>query len=121
MSLHTDLIAAGLPVAGTAVEGTTVLFTRPLTPQETQTYERIVNPLEYRRTTAHLDASNIPNWATWTQDDLATYIAANLSAANVTAVANLADAKVMLAKQNAVIAALAKMVIALRDYTRIIE
>lgn len=121
MSFHDDLIAAGLPVLGTAVQGTTVLFTRPLTPQEAQTYERIVNPAEYRRMAAHTDASNIPSWATWTQDDLAAYVAANLSTANVAAISNLADAKTMIAKQNTVIGALAKMVLALRDYTRIIE
>lgn len=121
MSLQDDLIAAGLPVSGTAVQGTTVLFTRPLTQQETLVYERIINPAEYRRAAARVDANAIPNWATWAQADWDTYFNANLANSNVTAIANLADAKVMLAKQNAVINALAKMVIAVRDHTRIIE
>ena len=121
MTLHTDLIAAGLPVSGTAVAGQTVLFTRTLTQREEQIYESIVNPIQYRQERARIDANSIPDWATWTQAQWTTWFNANLANGNVTAIANLADAKAMLTKQNAVINNLAKMVIALRNHTRIIE
>lgn len=121
MSLDSDLKAAGLPVQGTAIAGQTVLFTRTLTPQEEATYESIVNPIIYRQAQARAEATAIPNWATWTHAQWSAYFNSNLANGNVTAIANLADAKLMLAKQNAVIDALAKMVIALRNHTRIIE
>lgn len=66
---------------------------------------------------ARMAAKNIPQWATWTQDGWATYFSGNLANGNVTGIGSLADAKLMLAKQNAAINALAKMVIALRDQT----
>lgn len=121
MSFHTDLIAAGLPVQGIAYEGVPVLFTRPLTPQEEATFESVASRVPNRQASARIDANLIPSWATWTQADWNTYFAANLANGSVTSIANLADAKVMLAKQNNVIDALAKMVIALRNHTRIIE
>jgi hypothetical protein len=43
-TLDEQLKAANLPVLGTAIEGTTVLFTRELTPAERDTYESIINP-----------------------------------------------------------------------------
>lgn len=115
MSLHTDLIAAGLPVNGTAIEGVTVLFTRPLTPAELQTYEAIVNPTRQKKIDAKNVIQNIPNWTNWTQADWNNYYTNNLANGNVTGIANLAEAKLLLAKQNTIINALAKTVIALRD------
>lgn len=44
MTLHSDLVAAGLPVNGTAIEGQTVLWTRALTPAELVIAEDIINP-----------------------------------------------------------------------------
>lgn len=121
MSLHDDLTAAGLPVAGTAVEGLTVLFTRPLTMQEQSIYERIINPTAYRQAAARVKANAISNWATWSETDWEEFFNANLGNGQVAAISNLADAKAMLVKQNTVINALARMVIALRDHTRITE
>lgn len=46
-TLDEQLKAANLPVLGTAIEGTTVLFSRDLTPAEQDTYESIVNPVWY--------------------------------------------------------------------------
>jgi hypothetical protein len=69
---------------------------------------------------ARTAAANIPNWATWTQTELQTWYDANLGNGNVDNITNLADAKVFMKKQNAAILRLAQMVIALRDYTRLI-
>jgi hypothetical protein len=123
MSLNDDLINAGLPVSGIAIEGTTVLFTRGLTLQELDKYESIINPAGYREKKAKSIAKAIPNWATWTQQDWATYFGANLSDteidAQVATISTLATAKTVIAimwkRQNKILDSLAKMEIAMRD------
>ncbi len=62
-------------------------------------------------------ARNIPNWATWTLADWTDYYNANISATQINLVGSLAEAKVILNKMSIVIDRLAKMEIALRDYT----
>jgi len=74
-----------------------------------------------RQTASKLNAQNIPSWATWSASDWATWYAANMNGTQITAIANLADAKVVLGKMSTAIDALSKMVIAMRDYIRIIE
>ena len=59
--------------------------------------------------------ANIPNWATWTEQDAIDWWTANLSDAQVDAITSLADAKELLKKQNAAIAAFARMLLAMRD------
>lgn len=60
-------------------------------------------------------AKNIPNWATWTQQQWNAWRDANISATQIDAIGNLADAKIMLTKMSTVLDNLAKMEIAIRD------
>ena len=60
-------------------------------------------------------ATDIPNWATWSVSDWETWRVDHLSDAQVDLIANLAQAKLMLKQQNAVIDKLAQLEIALRD------
>lgn len=57
----------------------------------------------------------IPGWATWSEAEALDWWTTNLSDAQVDAVANLADAKVILKRQNTAIRAMARMLIAMRD------
>ena len=68
-----------------------------------------------RKLAAHDQVKAIPNWATWAQADWATFYNANLSQTQITAITSLAEAKLMIAKQNTVLDAIVKMVLALRD------
>ncbi len=93
MSLHTDLIAAGLPVQGTAVVGQRVFYTRALTAPEEATAESIINPFAYKQSLASAFAVAIPNWATWTQAQWTTYYQANINGTQINAISNLAMRK----------------------------
>ncbi len=134
MTLHNDLIAAGLPVSGTAIEGTTVLFTRELTAQEAQTYESIVNPAAYRQASARADANAIPNWANWTEAEAQSWGMTNIGQplidgrANLPASLTLATTRVVILQIITILDAMwamqwamARMIIALRNHTRIIQ
>lgn len=68
-----------------------------------------------RRSASRTAAKNIPAWATWTQADWTAHFNANLSDEQADLVTTLAAARVMIKRQNTVINALAKMLIALRD------
>lgn len=114
MTMLDDLIAAGLPAID-AVPGSTPHFSRLLTLEEEVVRDSIVNKRAFRERSARLTAAAVPNWATWSQADWESYFNANLASGNVTSIANLADAKAMLTKQNTVINALAKIVLAMRD------
>ena len=120
-TLHEKLIAASLPVNGTAIEGQTVLFTRSLTGPEEVAYEMIVNPGRFKQIAARATAQAIPDWAAWTPEEWTTWRNANISSTQITAVANLADAKAIMQKMSTVIDNQAKMLIALRDHTRLTE
>lgn len=74
-----------------------------------------VDTIDQRYQAAKVTAKNIPNWATWTQADWTNWFNANISATQVSAIASLADAKVVLGKMATVLDSLAKMEIALRD------
>jgi len=74
-----------------------------------------------RQASSRLNAQNIPDWATWTAAQWQTWYSANMNGTQITAITNLADAKVVLGKMSTAIDALSKMVIAMRDYIRIIE
>jgi hypothetical protein len=77
----------------------------------------ILGSAELRRRAAKGVAGSIPNWAAWSQQDWTNHFDANLSDGQADLVVSLAAARVMIKRQNAVINALAKMVIALRDQT----
>lgn len=74
-----------------------------------------VDTILQRESAAKITAKAIPNWATWTQQDWATWRDANVSVTQINAVASLADAKVIMNKMATVLDSLAKMEIALRD------
>lgn len=116
MATLQELINAGLP-ALTTDGGVNASFSRELTAQENLIFLSIVNPEEYRKLQGRIDFGNLPNWATWTQAQWDSYFTTNLANGHVTAISNLAEAKLMLAKQNLVINNLAKAVIALRNRT----
>lgn len=71
--------------------------------------------IEARKAAAKTTAKNIPNWATWTPAQWTTFFNANLADAQVDLITNIATTKVMMKRQNAVIDAMAKMLMAVRD------
>ena len=74
-----------------------------------------LDPVAQRLQAAESNAKAVPGWATWDEAQFLDWFGSNLSDAQVDAVANLADAKVMLKKQNAGIRAMGRLLIALRD------
>lgn len=74
-----------------------------------------VDTVKQRRDAAQVNAKAVPGWASWDEAQFLSWFGSNLSDAQVDAVANLADAKVMLKKQNAAIRAMGRLLIALRD------
>lgn len=122
MSLQTDLVNAGLPVVLPVTEGVTVLFTRPLTAPEEDVYESIVNPVLYRQRQATIAANAIPGWASWTQVEFETWCTNNLMTdAQIDAATLSAALKANIKANNAFVRNAGKMIIALRNHTRIIE
>lgn len=120
MATLQELQNAGLPATWTD-GGVNAAFSEPLTEQQNLLFLSMVNQQEYRRLQARIDANEIPNWATWTQAQWTTYYNSNIGNGNIPAIGNLADAKAMLTKMAVVMDAQAKMIIALRNHTRIIE
>lgn len=100
-----------------------VVMSRDLTGPETTTLNGILaahDPVDYPvlvAAGAEASAAAIPNWATWTTAQWTAYFNANISGTQVSAIASLADAKVVLGKMSTVIDSLAKMEIALRNKT----
>lgn len=117
MATLQELQNAGLPAVWTDGGINAEFSGDGLTPEQNLIFLSIVNPEEYRKLQGRIDFGNLPNWATWTQAQWDTYFNANLANGHVTAISNLAEAKLMLAKQNLVINNLAKAVIALRNRT----
>jgi hypothetical protein len=64
---------------------------------------------------AHTQALNIPNWATWDEAAVLTWINAHTSATQVDAITNLATAKTVIADMCIQLRALSRMVVALRN------
>lgn len=121
MTILSDLQAA-LPGRTVADDGSGgFAFDQSLTQQEWDIVEAIIAPAKYRKRKARTDATNIPNWSTWTPAQWATYRDANVSAAQVNAITSLAEAKAFLLKLVPVVDAQAKMIIALRDHSEIVE
>ena len=76
---------------------------------------RVPSATELRYSSAKVTAKAIPNWATWTQAEWQTYFSANLSDAEADLVTSIAIARIMIKRQNTVINAMAKMLMAIRD------
>ena len=112
--IYDELLAAGLPVLD-AEPNVTPHFSRELTPAEEDVRDSIMNKPVFRQRKAKATAKTIPNWATWTQAQWATYFTNNLSDAEADLVTSLAAARVMIKRQNAVIANFGKIIIAIRD------
>jgi hypothetical protein len=114
MATLLELQNAGLP-ALTTDGGVHASFSRPLTDVENLLFLSMVNVEEYRKLQGREDFGDLPNWGTWTQAQWDTYFSANISSAQVAAIANLADAKVVLGKMSTVLNNQAKAIIALRN------
>lgn len=74
-----------------------------------------IDTIEQRSITAEAAARNVPGWSMWTEEQTLDWWNTNLSDAQVDAVANLADAKALMKKQNAALKAMARMLIAMRN------
>lgn len=126
MTIYDELIAAGLPVISADENGAIKMGVMNAEQKERyiqvlewyfqngpdwETYQRIKD----RELTAKTNASNIPGWALWDEQAALDWYNANLADGLVDNIGSLADAKVMLKKQNAAIQALGRMIIAIRD------
>jgi hypothetical protein len=131
---YAEIKAAGLPIETMSLpEGSLpgaiqfpdvwVLFNPALTAGQITTLNNLYaahDPVDYVALVAQgaeASAAAIPNWASWTLAQWNTYYNANISGTQVTAIATLADAKIVLGKMSTVIDSLAKMEIALRNKT----
>ncbi len=74
-----------------------------------------VDTASQRAEAADDDLRAIPGWATWTEAQALAWWTTNLADTQVDAVANLADAKALMKKQNAAIKSMARMLIAMRN------
>jgi hypothetical protein len=112
-----DLINVGLPAVSTDGNEATAdtLFSRELTAAEWQTYLSISDPDQAKQIAARAVAKAIPSWATWTQAEWQTYFVANLADTEADLVTSIAIARIMIKRQNTVINAMAKMLMAIRD------
>lgn len=128
MTLYEKLIAAGLPIESATEDGAvSVLPGIVLTDEQSQLMSDIcfehLRPVEYavtvsirnRLNAAKPFAKSIPNWATWTQEQLQTWWNNNLADAIVDGFSIPAGVKAMLKAQNAAILREGQMLIALRD------
>lgn len=118
--LGKELIAAGILHNGMSIFGEELEILLVNKNQAAQAQVVInahdgIDTIAQRQTAAKVTAKNVPNWATWSQQDWATWRDANVSATQINAVGSLADAKGILNKMSVVLDSLAKMEIALRD------
>lgn len=74
-----------------------------------------IDTASQRAEAADNDLRAIPGWATWTETQALAWWNTNLADTQVDAVANLADARALMKKQNAAIKSMARMLIALRN------
>jgi len=111
-----DLLNAGLPAISTDGNNgnASTQFSRPLTIAEIQTYLEISDPAAARSNSAGGDFAAIPNWATWSVSDFQTWWDANLSDAQVDALAIPAGAKTIMKAQNAAILREGKAIIIMK-------
>jgi hypothetical protein len=118
--LGKELVIAGIQHNGMSLFGTTleILLVDENQAAQAQTVINVhtgVDPIAQRYNAAESNARNVPSWATWTETQVVDWWNTNLSDAQVDAIANLADAKILMKKQNAGIKAMARMLIAIRD------
>lgn len=121
--LDGELRAAGIPIDGVGLtDGVVRVDYKPeATQQQKDLAVTIIQNHDpndlvlIRQNAAETLAASIPNWAGWSVQDWANYYSANISSTQINAVANLADAKVIMNKMATVIDSLAKMEIALRN------
>lgn len=118
--LGKELLTAGIQHNGMSLFGTTLEILLVDENQSTQAQTVInahtgIDSIAQRYNAAEGNARNVPSWATWTETQTLDWWTTNLSDAQVDAVANLADARALMKKQNAAIKAMARMLIAMRD------
>lgn len=116
-----DLINAGLPLDRIDPDGG-VYFTRSLTTEENQLFLTFADPALARAMQARFEANEIPFWSIWTYEQLDTWCDNNLMTdAQIDALTLNANLKTNLKANNAFVRNAGKMLIALRNHTRIIE
>lgn len=116
---YNKLVAAGLPVISATDDGF-ASFSRSLENGELRKYIQIVNPGEYtkliKQLAAKTIASGVPNWVTWTPEQLETWCNNNLMTdAAIDALSIPAALKTNVKANNAFTRNAGKMIIALRD------
>ncbi len=118
--LGKELVLAGIAHNGMSLLGETleILLVNDAQAPQAQTVVDAhtgVDTILQRWQGARATAQQIPNWATWTQQDWATWRDANVSATQINAIVTLVDARPILLKMAQVLDGLAKMELALRD------
>jgi len=118
--LGKELIAAGIQHQGMSLFDSELEILLVNENQATQAQTVInahvgVDPIQERSVAAETNLRNVPGWATWTEAQALDWWNTNLSDAQADAIANLADAKAMLKKQNAALKSMARMLIAMRN------
>lgn len=118
--LGKELIAAGIGHNGMSLFGgeLEILLANENQAVQAQTVldaHNGIDPIVQRYNAAESNVRNVPSWATWTEAQTLDWWNTNLSDAQVDAVTSLADAKVLMKKQNAGIKSMARMLIAIRD------
>ena len=119
--LEKELNAAGIQHQGMSLFGDSLL--EVILVDENQAGQALtvieahtgIDTIQQRLDAAEAHARAIPTWATWDETQALDWWEANLSDGQVDLIANLADAKVMLKKQNSAIRAMARLLIAMRD------
>lgn len=115
-----ELTAAGIPHNGMSLFGDQ-LEIYLVNPQQAGLVQAVldahdgIDTASQRAESADDDLRAIPGWATWTEAQALAWWNSNLADAQVDAVANLADAKALMKKQNAAIKSMARMLIAMRN------
>lgn len=118
--LGRELAAAGIPHNGMSLFGDR-LEIYLVNPQQAGLVQAVldahdgIDTASQRAESADDDLRTIPGWATWTEAQALAWWTSNLADAQVDAVANLADARALMKKQNAAIKSMARMLIAMRN------
>lgn len=128
----TELANVGLPVKRAYKEtfdtGEIIIqaeFTRGLTDVENNLFLSLTNPSAFRKKMARINAANIPQWATWTEEEILDWFQTNITTpldatlpamTTATQIRNTFLALVdIMKKQNTAQIANARMTAALRD------
>jgi hypothetical protein len=127
MTLEDEMIALGLPLLK-YVDENNWQFTRDLTPEEEKKFFALLHPNQAVHFNSYISAKNIPNWATWNEQQALDWVQTNIGTpladgrnqlpVNIT-LTNIRPILVgflsILDKMLILLIALTRMVVALRD------